>query len=65
MEQLLSKHPTIGVFSSIGGSILPTIEALTPLLQFSGLVIGLLIGAITLALKINEWKDKNNGMDKQ
>ena len=46
----------IGMGSVAGGSLLPFIEALGPYLQFFGLILGLLIGMLTLAIK---WKQYN------
>ena len=42
--------------SVAGGSLLPFIQALSPYLQFLGLILGLLIGLLTLAIK---WKQYN------
>ena len=59
MENTLQKHPILGIISSIGVFILPYIEMLSPIIQFFGMIIGVLIGIFTLLIKIKEWK--NNG----
>jgi len=61
MESYLQKHPILGIATSFGGCILPMIEVLSPLIQFFGMIIGVLIGILTLLLKYKEWR--NNGLD--
>ena len=56
MIDTLRNHPMIGMGSVAGGSLLPFIQALSPYLQFFGLILGLLIGLLTLAIK---WKQYN------
>ena len=57
MEQLLSKYPILGVFSSVGGSMFPLIETLSPVVQFIGMIVGVFIGIFTLAIKYKEYKN--------
>ena len=59
MENTLQKYPILGIISSFGGCILPYIQTLSPIIQFFGMIIGVLIGIFTLLIKIKEWK--NNG----
>jgi len=56
MIDTLRNHPMIGMGSAAGGSLLPFINTLSPYLQFLGLLIGILIGLFTLAIK---WKQLN------
>tara|TARA_R100000808_G_C2067093_1_gene96096 strand:+ start:473 stop:661 length:189 start_codon:yes stop_codon:yes gene_type:complete len=56
MEQLLSKYPILGVFSSIGGSMFPLIERLSPVIQFIGMIVGVFIGIFTLLIKYKEYQ---------
>ena len=55
---LLQKHPILGILSGLMGSSLHFIEVLSPILSFIGLVLGVGIAAITLHLKLMEWKEK-------
>ena len=55
---ILQEKPVIGIMSTLTGSFIAYIKVLTPVLSFAGLVIGLLIGIITLILKWNELKEK-------
>ena len=57
MEQMLSKYPILGVFSSVGGSMFPLIETLSPVVQFIGMIVGVFIGIFTLAIKYKEYKN--------
>jgi|TARA_R100001163_G_scaffold64430_2_gene58653 hypothetical protein len=56
MEQLLSKYPILGVFSSVGGSMFPLIETLSPVIQFIGMIVGVFIGILTLLIKYKEYQ---------
>lgn len=56
----LDKKPIIGIISSISGSILPFIDSITPVLQFFGVVIGVVIGIMTFAEKIRATRTKKN-----
>lgn len=58
MIDTLRNHPMIGMGSAAGGFLAPFIEAVSPVLQLVALVIGILIGALTLAIK---WKEYNEG----
>ena len=57
---LLDRKPMIGVTSVMLGVVMPLIEQLTPLLQFLGLLIGVLIGALTLFSMIRKTFFKSN-----
>ena len=54
MKTLLSQHPWIGFLSSLLGSALPLIQFLTPYLQFIGLLVGVLVGIITLVGEVEK-----------
>ena len=58
MIDTLRAHPILGIGSVLGGSLLPFIQSLSPYLQFLGLCIGLLVGALTLLIK---WREYNGG----
>ena len=49
---LLEKHPEIGMVSSISSFFMWFIESSTPYLKYAGILIGLLIGLVTLYIKI-------------
>lgn len=50
----LREHPELGIMSSISGVLQTFLDTSTPLLQFLGLLIGVMIGLITLLLKLRE-----------
>lgn len=50
----LKEHPEYGLFSSVVASVQSFIETSTPVLQYVGLVLGILIGVVTLAIKLRE-----------
>ena len=52
----LSNQPEIGIASSIGSGTLYWTGILNPILSFLTLVVGFVIGLITLAIKIKEWR---------
>ena len=52
----LSNQPEIGIVSSLGSGTIYWIGILNPILSFLTLVVGLIIGIITLAIKIKEWR---------
>tara|TARA_E500000331_G_C17238731_1_gene706057 strand:- start:824 stop:1009 length:186 start_codon:yes stop_codon:yes gene_type:complete len=54
--ETLSKQPEIGIVSSLGSGTLYWTGVLNPILSFLTLFVGLIIGLITLAIKIKEWK---------
>lgn len=54
----LRAHPMIGIAGSAGGSSLQFVETLSPTLQSLGFVFAVLIGAVTLFLKIVEVYDR-------
>tara|TARA_R110002020_G_scaffold288669_2_gene504136 strand:- start:6983 stop:7165 length:183 start_codon:yes stop_codon:yes gene_type:complete len=54
--QTLSNQPEIGIATSLGSGFLYWMNVLNPILSFCTLVVGLLIGLVTLAIKIKEWK---------
>lgn len=54
----LRDHPMIGIFGSAGGSSLQFVESIGPVLRSLGFVFAVLIGAVTLFLKIVEVYDR-------
>lgn len=58
VEDFLRKHPTLGFVTSLWAFLQPFLDTLTPILQFIALVIGVMIGAITLRLKLMEYNEK-------
>lgn len=58
VEDFLRKHPTLGFVTSLWAFLQPFLDVVTPLLQFAALVIGVLIGALTLRLKLMEYNEK-------
>lgn len=56
INKMLGDHPVLGISSSIGGSTLPFLDLLSPILSISGMIIGILIGIVTLKIKLKEWK---------
>ena len=52
----LSNQPEIGIDSIAGSGILYWTGILNPILSFLTLLGGLIIGLITLAIKIKEWR---------
>jgi len=52
----LSEQPEIGIASSIGSGTLYWTGILNPILSFLTLLVGLIIGLITLAIKVKEWR---------
>ena len=56
----LRERPELGILSSISGVLQTFLDTSTPLLQFMGLLIGVLIGLVTLVLKLRELFRKNN-----
>jgi hypothetical protein len=58
VEDFLRKHPTLGFVTSLWAFLQPFLDTLTPLLQFVALVIGVMIGGITLRLKVMEYNEK-------
>lgn len=49
-------HPLLGMLSSVSGVLQTLMETTTPILQFIGLFIGVLIGLVTLAAKLRDLK---------
>ena len=59
----LNNQPEIGMLSSVGSGALYWMDILNPILSFLTLLVGLLIGLITLALKLNsgeKYDTRNN-----
>ncbi len=54
--QTLSEQPEIGIGTSLGSGLIYYLDILNPILSFCTLAVGLLIGLVTLAIKIREWK---------
>ena len=52
----LSESPEIGIGTSLGSGLIYWMDILNPILSFCTLSVGLLIGLVTLAIKIKEWK---------
>ena len=61
MIDTLRTHPIIGMGTAAGGFVTPFIEAVSPFLQLTALVIGICIGGLTLAIKWREWNGKKGG----
>ena len=55
---ILDKKPLIGALSAFSGVLIPFIESITPILQFFGVIIGLLIGVMTVIEKRRSIKNK-------
>ena len=51
----LSTQPEIGIATSLGSGLIYFLDVLNPILSFCTLVVGLLIGIVTLGIKIKEW----------
>lgn len=60
LPDVLQKHPGIGLSGGVGAGALYWIEITGPVLSFIGVILGVGIAAITLHLKIIEWKEKRN-----
>jgi hypothetical protein len=58
VEDFLRKHPTLGFVTSLWAFMQPFLDTLTPILQFIALIIGVMIGGITLRLKVMEYNEK-------
>ena len=56
INKVLGDHPVLGIRTSIGGSTLPFLDLLSPILSVAGMIIGILIGIVTLKIKLKEWK---------
>tara|TARA_Y100001938_G_C7908472_1_gene338352 strand:- start:222 stop:407 length:186 start_codon:yes stop_codon:yes gene_type:complete len=52
----LNNQPEIGMLSSVGSGALYWMDILNPILSFLTLLVGLLIGLITLGIKIKQWR---------
>ena len=52
----LSEQPEIGIGTSLGSGLIYYLDILNPILSFCTLSVGLLIGLVTLAIKIKEWR---------
>ena len=52
----LSEQPEIGIGTSLGSGLIYWMDILNPILSFCTLSVGLLIGLVTLAIKIKEWR---------
>ena len=61
MIDTLRTHPIIGMGTAAGGFLTPFIEAISPVLQLTALVIGICIGGLTLAIKWREYNGKKGG----
>ena len=56
--ETLNQQPEIGIISSLGSGVVYWLDLLNPVMSFLTLCVGLLIGLVTLAIKLREW---NNG----
>ena len=52
---ILATYPEIGITTSMGSGIIHYLGVLNPVLSFVSLAIGIIIGLVTLYLKIKEW----------
>ena len=59
IKAILSQNPEIGITATITGAVISIIDTLTPILQFIALATGVAIGLVTLAIKLKEWRNKN------
>jgi len=59
----LQRHPSIGAVSSIVPSVLSWLEAAEPAIRVTGLIIGVMIGIVTLMLKVNELRRSRAARD--
>ena len=55
----LKDHPLVGMFSSVSAVLQAFIETATPILQFIGLFIGIIIGLLTVIAKLRELRKKD------
>lgn len=58
VELWLTQKPLFGLICSLSSALLSFIADSTPILQYTGLVIGIMIGAITLIGKLKDIYDK-------
>ena len=56
--ETLNQQPEFGIISSLGSGVVYWLDLLNPVMSFLTLCVGLLIGLVTLAIKLREW---NNG----
>ena len=56
MLDTLSTQPEIGIVTSLGSGLIYFLDILNPILSFCTLVVGLLIGMVTLGIKVKEWR---------
>lgn len=67
--ETLSRKPVIGYISSLGASAISFLDDIMPWCQFAGIIIGLLVGVLTIIAKTLEIrklkkhsKSKDNGI---
>ena len=56
LVETLNNQPEIGIASSVGSGAIYWMGILNPILSFLTLLVGLLIGLITLGIKIKQWR---------
>lgn len=52
--QFLADKWGIGIVSSVGTAFIPSIDTMTPILQFLGITLGLIIGVLTVIEKFRK-----------
>ena len=52
----LAKHPEVGMLSSFASFLLGFMEKSMPYLQYTGILLGLVIGVLTVYIKFKEAK---------
>jgi prepilin signal peptidase PulO-like enzyme (type II secretory pathway) len=60
VNSFLSEKPMVGMYSSFGGFIIPFIDAITPILQFLGVLVGLAVGIITFMVQMKNYRKPRN-----
>ncbi len=63
--EYLQKHPVIGFVSPLLSAVLIDIHQLEATFRFAGVLIGFLVGVITLILKVMEYRQKTKSKQKQ
>lgn len=58
LELMLKRYPNLGLGASAGSGLMSYIDALDPVLRFGALLVGLLIGIVTLLVKMEEYRAK-------
>jgi len=54
--KVLTDQPEIGILSSIGSGTIYWTGLFNPILSFLTLLVGLMIGLVTLGIKVKQWR---------